>query len=99
MRVLQRMTGDGVTTIYRAKGCTHCRNLGYSGRIGIYELLVPDDELLDRISSGATLHELRQLVRGEGPNAPKRMRTLRADGLEKVKAGVTTLEEVYRVTA
>jgi type II secretory ATPase GspE/PulE/Tfp pilus assembly ATPase PilB-like protein len=85
--------GTTVETLFRSKGCDRCRNLGYSGRIGIYELLVPDDKLIDRISQGAPLNELRDLARESG------MKPLRADGIEKVKAGITTLEEVYRVTA
>jgi type IV pilus assembly protein PilB len=83
----------GVDKIYRAKGCPRCRNLGYSGRIGIYELFVPDDEVLDKISNGASLNEVRDLARASG------MKPLRVDGMEKVKAGITSLEEVYRVTA
>ena len=59
----------------------------------MYELLVPDDQMLGKISNGVTLAELRDLARGAG------MSSLRADGIEKVKAGITTLEEVYRVTA
>jgi len=68
-------------------------SLGYSGRVGIYELLVPDDNLNERISQGATLNELRDLARQMG------MRPLRADGVEKVRTGITTLDEVHRVTA
>jgi type II secretory ATPase GspE/PulE/Tfp pilus assembly ATPase PilB-like protein len=81
-----------VQTIHRARGCARCRNLGYAGRIGIYELFVPDDAVLERISQGATLNELREAARQAG------MANLRADGLAKVKAGITTLEEVYRAT-
>ena len=91
-RTLERLSG-GVEVLYRAKGCPNCRNLGYSGRIGIYELLVPDDAMIDRISEGVTLQQLRELARSAG------MVTLRADGLDKVKAGITTLDEIYRVTA
>lgn len=91
-RQIEKFAGD-VKTLFKPKGCAHCRNLGYSGRIGIYELFVPDDELTERISQGATLNEIRDRARTAG------MRTLRMDGLEKVKAGITTLEEVYRVTA
>ncbi len=105
-RQLERLTGTSADMLYKHKGCAHCRHLGYSGRIGIYELLVPTDEMLDKISSGVSLHELRQLATNETAEESKderysarRMRTLRVDGLEKVKAGVTTLEEVYRVTA
>jgi type II secretory ATPase GspE/PulE/Tfp pilus assembly ATPase PilB-like protein len=49
--------------------------------------------MLDRISAGASLNEVRELARAAG------MKPLRVDGVEKVKAGITTLEEVYRVTA
>src|SRR3954463_13636610 len=86
-RQIEKFAGD-VTTLYRPKGCAHCRNLGYSGRIGIYELFVPDDEIMERISQGGTLNELREKAKAAG------MRTLRIDGMEKVKAGITTLEEV-----
>ncbi len=91
-RSLERFAGP-VETLYRPKGCGRCRNLGYSGRIGIYELLVVDDAVLERISHGAALNEIRDLAKTAG------MKPLRIDGIEKVKAGVTTLEEVYRVTA
>jgi type II secretory ATPase GspE/PulE/Tfp pilus assembly ATPase PilB-like protein len=55
--------------------------------------VIPDDALVDKISNGANLNEIRSAARDLG------MRSLRADGLDKVKAGITTLEEVYRVTA
>jgi type IV pilus assembly protein PilB len=84
---------DAVTTIYRAKGCPRCRNLGFTGRIGIYELLVPDDELIEGISRGMQLNEIRQHAVAGG------MKLIRADGLEKVIAGITTLEEIHRVTS
>jgi type IV pilus assembly protein PilB len=92
-RQIEKLTTGTVETLYRPKGCPRCRNLGFSGRIGIYELFVPDDMMFERISQGATLNELRQMARDGG------MTTLRADGIEKVKAGITTLEEIYRVTA
>jgi type IV pilus assembly protein PilB len=91
-RQIERLAGD-VEKLFRPKGCDRCRNLGYTGRIGIYELFVPDDAIVDKISNGANLNEVRTAARELG------MRTLRADGLDKVKAGITTLEEVYRVTA
>jgi len=91
-RQVEKVSGP-VEKLYRAKGCPRCRNLGYTGRIGIYELFVPDDETQDKISSGASLNEMRELAKGLG------MKALRVDGMEKVKAGITTLEEVYRVTA
>jgi type IV pilus assembly protein PilB len=91
-RQLEKAT-DNVTKLYRPKGCPRCRNHGYTGRIGIYELFVPTDEMQDKISSGAPLNEIRDLARASG------MKPLRVDGMEKVKAGITTLDEVYRVTA
>jgi type IV pilus assembly protein PilB len=91
-RLIERASGGTVDTIYRAKGCPRCKNIGYSGRIGVYELFVPPDAVIELISNGASLNEIRDAARANG------MRTLRDDGLEKVKAGVTTLEEIYRAT-
>ncbi len=91
-RQIEKIVGP-VETLYKPKGCPRCRNLGYAGRVGIYELLVPDDQMVERISQGAPLNELREHAKRLG------MKPLRADGVEKVKAGVTTLDEVYRVTA
>jgi type IV pilus assembly protein PilB len=91
-RQVEKVAGT-VEKLYRPKGCARCRNLGYTGRIGIYELFVPDDEMLDKISAGGSLNEMRELAKKSG------MKHLRVDGIEKVKAGITTLEEVYRVTA
>lgn len=85
--------GGPIDKIYRSRGCARCKNLGYSGRIGIYELLVPDDQMIEQISRGAALQDIRELSKASG------MRPLREDGIEKVRAGITTLEEVYRVTA
>jgi type IV pilus assembly protein PilB len=90
-RQIDKAAGE-IRTLYRPKGCPACRNLGYTGRIGIYELFVPDDAMFERISQAASLNELRESARAGG------MVTLRTDGIEKVKAGITTLEEVYRVT-
>jgi type IV pilus assembly protein PilB len=91
-RQLERF-GDAIDTLFKPKGCARCRNLGYTGRIGIYELLVPDDNMIERISQGATLNEIRELGRAIG------MKGLRQDGVDKVRSGITTLEEVYRATA
>jgi type IV pilus assembly protein PilB len=91
-RQLEKSAGN-VEKLFRARGCARCRNLGFTGRIGIYELFVPDDQTFDLISSGATLNSLRAMANTLG------MTTLRSDGIEKVKAGITTLEEIYRVTA
>jgi len=91
-RAVERLVGE-VETFYRGRGCQKCRKSGYSGRIGIYELLVPDDDFRDRITAAPSVNELRELALATG------MTTLRADGMAKVKAGITTVEEVFRVTA
>jgi len=91
-RQIERLAGN-IDTLFKARGCPRCRNLGFSGRIGIYELLVPDDAMIEHVSQGATLNDLRDITKKQG------MTTLRGDGMEKVKAGITTLEEIYRVTA
>ena len=91
-RAVERAAGE-VETFYRGTGCPKCRNSGFSGRIGIYELLVPDDEIRDKIVATPSIIELRQLAIQRG------MIQLRDDGMGKVKAGITTVEEVLRVTA
>ena len=90
-RQIERFAGP-VEKLFKAKGCPKCRQIGFAGRVGIYELFVPDDSTNEKISSGVTLNEIRQAATAAG------MRSLRMDGLEKVKAGITTLEEIYRVT-
>ena len=91
-RAVERLAGD-VDMFYHGLGCEKCRKTGYSGRIGVFELLVPDDSMRDRITSAPNISELRQLAAKSG------MVGLRADGMAKVKAGITTVEEVFRATA
>ena len=91
-RAVERAVGD-VETFYRGAGCNRCRNTGFSGRIGIFELLIADDPLRGKISAGASINEIRRLATEAG------MVTLQRDGMSKVKAGLTTVEEVFRVTA
>ncbi|HXC94040.1 MAG TPA: type II secretion system ATPase GspE [Geobacteraceae bacterium] len=78
--------------LYRGKGCEKCFNLGTTGRTGIYELLPIDAELCSMIIRRASAKEIKEYALAKG------MRSLRDDGLEKAFAGVTTLEEVLRVT-
>ncbi|GMV98818.1 MAG: hypothetical protein AMXMBFR83_31660 [Phycisphaerae bacterium] len=85
--------GQSLDTIFVGKGCAKCRNSGFSGRTGIYEMLLPNDEIRDAITAGATLNQLRHLARQAG------MKTLLEDGFAKVRAGRTTVEEVLCVTA
>jgi general secretion pathway protein E/type IV pilus assembly protein PilB len=78
--------------LYRATGCRRCRGTGYTGRSGIYELLVVDDELRRLTSERTPSHVIKQAAMHGG------LRTLRQDGWRRVLAGQTTLEEVLRVT-
>jgi type II secretory ATPase GspE/PulE/Tfp pilus assembly ATPase PilB-like protein len=80
-----------VDVLYRPKGCPRCRDAGYTGRLGIYELLVADDALAEHIAGSAPAADLRNTTHQAG------LRPLRADGMEKVKTGLTSLAELGRV--
>ena len=73
---------------HHGRGCAMCRNTGYSGRIGVYELMQMTPELRDAIASEASASELRRIALRSG------MRSLKYDGLSKVNAGITTASEV-----
>ena len=79
-------------SVMRAVGCDACRNLGYKGRLGIFEIFLIDDEVRHMINEGASTVELRRRARELG------MRTLREDGVRKVLAGMTTAEEIISAT-
>lgn len=79
-------------TLYRGKGCEQCALTGYYGRSAIFELFVIDDDARRLILTAADSNQLREMATQHG------MRTLLQDGAEKIKAGVTTLSEVLRVT-
>jgi general secretion pathway protein E len=87
----ERPTGD--ITLDRGTGCRECRDTGYRGRTGLFELLGVTDEIKHAITRMAPLAALRDLARAGG------MTTLRQDGWAKVQGGITTVEEVLRVTA
>ncbi|MEE8386911.1 MAG: type II secretion system protein GspE, partial [Dehalococcoidia bacterium] len=73
---------------WRGKGCEECNHTGYLGRIALFELLVADDEVRNMITERSAAHRIKTCMK----------RSLRTDGLEKAASGVTTLEEVLRVT-
>ncbi|MEM9399385.1 MAG: ATPase, T2SS/T4P/T4SS family [Verrucomicrobiota bacterium] len=73
-------------------GCESCRNTGYKGRLGIFEIFSVDDEIRQMINDDASISQLRQKARDLG------MRTLREDGIRKAVAGMTTPEEVISIT-
>ncbi|HPU96566.1 MAG TPA: type II secretion system ATPase GspE [Candidatus Hydrogenedentes bacterium] len=78
--------------LYAGKGCDKCSGRGYYGRTGIFELLVMSPKIQEMVLRGADSNEVKREARREG------MRTLREDGIEKALRGMTTIEEVLRVT-
>ncbi len=90
-RQLMGLPARTAPTVYRAKGCPECEYTGYRGRTGIYELVMVDDRLRTLIHDQASEEKLLQHVRPHSAS-------LATDGYKKVCAGVTTLDEVRRVT-
>jgi len=79
-------------TFYHGEGCEECRDIGYRGRVGIFELLGMNAELREMIIQRRSSAEIKTL-------AQRNMLTLREDALRKAKEGMTSLDEVMRVTA
>ncbi len=88
MAAMIQASGGDPDAVWEGSGCGRCRGTGYAGRIGVFELLAPDADLLEAIAAGETLQSLRTRLTDGG------FRTLREDGWEKVAAGLTTPEEV-----
>ena len=86
------LDGYNCNQIPHVVGCSFCRGSGYSGRLGIYELLVMDDELRDAIAGNPTITSFRKLASSRG------MKNLRHDGFAKVAGGLTTVDEILRLT-
>ena len=78
--------------VFKGRGCTVCNNTGYKGRVGLYEVMEIDDEIRELILCGASTVELRRKAIEQG------MLTLRGSGLQKLRDGMTTIEEVVRET-
>lgn len=76
-----------------AVGCAHCQNTGYKGRVGIYELVEVSESLREKVTSQASIAVLKEQALKEG------YRDLRMDGLIKAWLGITSVDEVYRVTS
>jgi len=84
--------GPGMPRLFRAKGCSHCENKGFTGRMGIYELLVADDTVGALVLASADAMTIKRAAQGQG------MDSLRDDGARKVLLGLTTVEEVVAAT-
>jgi len=83
----------GAFQVYRAEGCPECSGSGYKGRTGIYEFMEVDDEIRSMVMQGVDAHAIKKEAIAGG------LKTLRDDGAFKVLQGMTTIEEVMRVTA
>ncbi|MBX3365491.1 MAG: Flp pilus assembly complex ATPase component TadA [Phycisphaeraceae bacterium] len=93
MRDFLTLQGLDLERVPASKGCERCRGTGYSGRVGIYELLVIDDLLRDVIARNPNVAEFRRMCIERG------MVSLQSDGMRKVAQGLTTIEEVMRATS
>jgi len=78
--------------LYRGKGCMHCKETGFSGRVGIFELLLMNETIKNMVTAKASSGDIKKNALASG------MTTLYEDGIEKIKNGVTTAEEMLRVT-
>jgi type IV pilus assembly protein PilB len=85
------LEGDSKVSFYRGRGCEACKNTGYKGRIGVYELMIVTDDVRDLILKKSSSYEIRDKAIQQG------MKTLRDDALAKILFGTTTLEESLRV--
>ncbi|HHT9118896.1 MAG TPA: GspE/PulE family protein, partial [Candidatus Hypogeohydataceae bacterium YC38] len=81
-------------TFSKGKGCDHCRQSGYKGRVGLYEILVVDDKIRDLVINRGTPHAIRTLAK-----ETQNFKTLMEDGIEKVAKGLTSAEEVLTATS
>jgi type IV pilus assembly protein PilB len=82
----------GSLRVHRGRGCPACNGTGYKGRVGLYEVMEMTESIRDLVMVGATAVEIKKKALEEG------MLTLRQSGLEKVRQGTTSLEEVLRET-
>lgn len=89
---IRKQLGIKAKKLFRGRGCSSCMETGYRGRIAIFELLVIDEDIRELINQQAPVRQIRESAIGSG------MRTLRQDGINKAVSGITTLDEVMRVT-
>jgi type IV pilus assembly protein PilB len=88
-RAVEKLNGT-IEKFQRGVGCRKCRNTGYAGRIAVHELFVPDEEITEMVNDRVSLKKLRSKALKKG------MVPLTLDGIEKVKAGIVSIEEVLR---
>ena len=91
-RVREKLDIPADTVLYRGVGCAACRDTGYQGRRGVFELMTLNDELRELILASRSSGEIRRAARGSG------LSSLSEDGWRVVREGMTTVDEVLRVT-
>jgi type IV pilus assembly protein PilB len=79
-------------TFMKGRGCSNCQKSGYKGRLGIFELMVMSNKIRELAFQGAATQDIRRAAVSQG------MRTMFEDGVQKVLRGVTTFDEVFRVS-
>ncbi|MDH7601498.1 MAG: type II secretion system ATPase GspE [Armatimonadota bacterium] len=85
------LDGQSRVTFFRGRGCDYCRGSGYRGRVGVYELMIMNDQIRDLVLRKASAHVIKEAAIESG------MKTLREDAIAKILLGQTTLEECLRV--
>ncbi len=90
---LDRFAENGKPTLYRPHGCDECGGTGYAGRVAIIEILLMSDEIRELVLRRSDVGEIARVAESQ-----QGMVTMRDDGLQKAVAGLTTIEEVLRVT-
>ncbi len=88
-----KAAGGDPSQLWCGAGCSRCRNTGYAGRLGVFELMVPEGKVLESIAAGESLQAIRAHIEATD------FKTLRDDGMEKVARGLTTPEEVLYAAA
>jgi type II secretory ATPase GspE/PulE/Tfp pilus assembly ATPase PilB-like protein len=92
VRMLAPVSTDGIE-LTRGAGCSSCRGTGFRGRTGLFELLEVTNDIREEVQTSCDVTRIRQMARDEG------MVTLREDGWARVRAGITTIDEVLRVVS
>ena len=91
-KLIAELGEEEVPKLYKGEGCSRCHGKGYAGRLGVFELLAPSNDLLEAVAAGQDMRALRRIAENEG------FRTLKTDGVQKAIQGLTTVEEVLRVS-
>jgi type II secretory ATPase GspE/PulE/Tfp pilus assembly ATPase PilB-like protein len=89
---MPKIGGGRFRQFYKRAGCDQCKQTGYKGRLGVFEVMIPDDEIRNMIVKKESAEVIKKAAVRKG------MRTLKEDGLAKAQKGLTTIDEVLRVT-